>query len=99
MGTLPLNPDTKPHFWQVMGLLLAIGIAALAISTFLSKDVPQSWISLVLGVLVWAGAFALCALLLRVISQGPELLQALAAMWRPIALVLAAAYLLFAFPQ
>ena len=88
-----------PPFWRVMGWLLVAGLIAFVISKLLSKDVSQSWIGVTLGVVVWAGAFALCALLLRLISTGPELLQALAAMWRPIALILAAAFLLFAFPQ
>lgn len=49
----------------------------------------------ILGISIWAGALALCALLLRLTSYAPSLLRALAAMWRPILLVLAAAYLLF----
>src|SRR5262249_42950705 len=44
-------------------------------------------------------AAAFCALLLKLLSNAPDLLRALAAMWRPIVLVLAAAYLLFSNPQ
>jgi hypothetical protein len=41
----------------------------------------------------------LCAILLGLISNATDLLRALAAMWRPLALVLAAAYLLFSNDQ
>jgi hypothetical protein len=48
-----------------------------------------------LGVGVWAGAIAFCALLLKDISRRDDLLKALAAMWRPVVLVVAAGYVLF----
>jgi hypothetical protein len=56
-------------------------------------------IGLLLGIGLWSGALALCALLLRLLSNAPYFLQALGAMWRPLVLVLAAAYLLFSNDQ
>jgi heme exporter protein D len=50
---------------------------------------------LVVGIFIWAGAAAACALALMSLSIANEFWQALAAMWRPLALVLAGAYLLF----
>ena len=47
-----------------------------------------------LGIGVWAGAIALCALLLKWISNA-EFLKAAAAMWRPLLLLAIAGYLLF----
>jgi hypothetical protein len=86
-------------FWCVMWFLLILGLAAGVLSWLLWKPDAASSSGRILGVCIWAGAFALCALLLRVISYAPELLRALAAMWRPLVLVLAAAYLLFANDQ
>jgi hypothetical protein len=54
-----------------------------------------SWTAFVLGLFIWAGAAALCALALKVLSRANDFWQALAAMWRPLALVLAGAFLLF----
>jgi hypothetical protein len=59
------------------------------------KPDAASWSGRILGISIWAGAFALCALL----SKAPDLRRALVAMWRPLVLILAAAYLLFANDQ
>ncbi len=48
-----------------------------------------------LGIGVWAGAIAFCALLLKSISGADALLKAAAAMWRPLVLLAVAGYLLF----
>src|ERR1700759_5217047 len=47
----------------------------------------------------WAGVLVLCGLLLWITSFASDLLRALAAMWRPLLLVVAAAYLLFSNDQ
>jgi hypothetical protein len=52
---------------------------------------PALWL---LGIGLWAGAIALCALLLKSISDA-SFLKAAAAMWRPLALLALAGYLLF----
>jgi hypothetical protein len=83
-------------FWCVMWFLLVLGLAAGVLIWLFWKPDAASWSGRILGISIWAGAFALFALLLRVISYAPDLLRALAAMWRPLLLVLAAAYLLFA---
>ncbi len=86
-------------FWCVMGVLLVLGLAAGVLYWLFWKPDAASWGGRILGIIIWAGAFALCALLLRVISYAPDLLREFAAMWRPLVLVLAAAYLLFANDQ
>ena len=86
-------------FWYVMGVLLVLGLAAGVFYWLFWKPDAASWGGRILGIIIWAGAFALCALLLRVISYAPDLLRELAAMWRPLVLVLAAAYLLLANDQ
>jgi hypothetical protein len=53
---------------------------------------PLLWL---LGIGVWAGAVAFCALLLKSISRADDLLKAAAAMWRPLLLLGIAGYLLF----
>lgn len=53
---------------------------------------PALWL---LGIGVWAGAVAVCALLLKWISRADDLLRAAAAMWRPLLLLGIAGYLLF----
>ena len=49
-----------------------------------------SWLSLVLGVFIWAGAGAFCALLVKWLSWFHDFWLALPAMWRPLAIVLVA---------
>lgn len=49
----------------------------------------------VLGLGLWAGVVAVCALLLELISRADDFLKAAAAMWRPLALLVVAGYLLF----
>jgi hypothetical protein len=82
-------------FWRLMWSLLILGLAAGVLYWFLLKPDAASWSGRILGISIWAGALALCALL----SHAPDLLRALRAMWRPLVLVLAAAYLLFANDQ
>jgi len=99
MGRLPLLRKPEFRFWLVMGSLFIVGAAAWVINALVLKPDAASWIGWILGVSIWAGALALCALLLRSISYAPDLLRALAVMWRPLALVMASAYLLFANDQ
>jgi hypothetical protein len=49
----------------------------------------------VLGVGIWAGAVAFCALVLQYISGADNLLKVAVTMWRPLALLGIAGYLLF----
>jgi hypothetical protein len=79
--------------------MLALGLVAAVLSWRVSKPDGSSWTAWTLGIGVWAGAFGLSALLLRLISGATDLMWALAAMWRPLVLVLAAAYLLFSNDQ
>ena len=78
-----------------VGSLLILVATAWVVGPFHSESNAASWS----GVGVWALALVWCALLLWLISYASDLLRALAAMWRPLVLVLAAAYLLFANDQ
>ncbi|PDS43161.1 hypothetical protein CO662_36685 [Rhizobium anhuiense] len=82
-----------------MWFALALGVVAAVLSWGVLKPDAWSWTAWTLGIGVWAGAFGLLALLLRLISNATDLLRVLAAMWRPLVLVLAAAYLLFSNDQ
>jgi hypothetical protein len=99
MRGLPLPRNAGRLFWRAMWVLLILGVAAWLLCWLFPKPDAASWSGWILGIFIWAGALALCALLLRLISCVPDLLWALAAMWRPLVLVLAAAYLLFANDQ
>jgi len=95
MGRLPLRRNAGFLFWRLMWSLLILGLAAGVLYWFLLKPDGASWSGRILGISIWAGAFALCTLL----SNAPDLRRALVVMWRPFVLVLAAAYLLFANDQ
>jgi hypothetical protein len=97
MTGLLLRRQAAFPFWLVMWALLILGLAAGITMALLSA--PGSRIEGFLGIGLWAGAFALCALLLNFVSKASDLLRALAAMWRPLVLILAAAYLLFSNDQ
>src|SRR3954464_5813371 len=90
-----MNRIAKGFFWISMWVMLGLGIVSTILSEGVLKGDTPSWT----GIGVWAGTFGLCALLLGLISNAAELLRALAAMWRPLTVVLAAAYLLFANDQ
>jgi heme exporter protein D len=80
---------------KVLLLILAAtvigGFVCVALSPFLSP----AWAALVVGVFIWAGVAVVCMLVLTALSKANDFWQALAAMWRPLALVLAGAFLLF----
>jgi len=114
MINLPLQRKAERTVWGFMWILLGLGLGCWGLNALLENlhyfdDSKKTWILRLpdasawtgwfLGIGVWAGLFALCALLLKLVSKAPDLLQALAAMWRPIVLTFAAAYLLFANDQ
>src|SRR5712671_3196115 len=80
--------------WPKAGALLIVGLVCWGLRAFLSPD-ETGWAALVLGVFIWAGAVALCALVLMTLSRANDFWRALAAMWRPLALLLTGAFLLF----
>ena len=80
--------------WSLAVAVLIAGLVCLGLRAFLSP-VETSGTALILGLFVWAGAAALCALGLKVLSHGHDFWVALAAMWRPLALVVVGAFLLF----
>ncbi len=109
MDKLQLQRLGRAIFWGLMWILLALGLVSLGLSALLHYHDPKTWIGWLpiattwagwfLGIGVWVGLVALCALVLQLVSLAPDLLKVLAAMWRPIVLILAAAYLLFSNDQ
>jgi heme exporter protein D len=80
--------------WVIARVLLIVGLVCWGLRVLLSPG-ETSWTAFVLGIFIWAGAAAICALALKALSRANDFWQALAAMWRPLALVLAGAFLLF----
>ena len=79
---------------KVLLLSLVATVIGVLVCLVLSPFLSPAW-ALVIGIFIWAGVAAACALALMALSRANEFWQALAAMWRPLALVLAGAYLLF----
>jgi hypothetical protein len=97
MAKLATRSDAEALFWRAMWFLLILGFASWwgLKALLLWNPGTANWIGCFLGIGIWTGAIALCALVLKAISRGDNLLQALAVMWRPLVLLGAAAYLLF----
>jgi hypothetical protein len=94
-----MHETTRRFFWRLMSAMLSVGVVAAVLSWGILKPESPSWMVWMLGIGIWVGAFSLCALLLRFTFGATDLLRALAAMWRPVLLVVAAAYLLFSNDQ
>ncbi|HEY8033473.1 MAG TPA: hypothetical protein VIF02_14170 [Methylocella sp.] len=82
-------------FWLSMLALFLLSGFALLIFKRLPASAEGSGVANWSEIVTWACVFASCALLLRIISMADNLLRALGAMWRPVVLVLAAAWILF----
>ena len=95
MANLPSRKDAEALFWRAMWFLLILGAASLVLNRFRLQPDTTSWSGFFLGIGVWAGALALCALLLRGISGAHDFLKAAVAMWRPLVLLGVAGYVLF----
>lgn len=87
--------------WHLIGLamLAVVGALAKGFEILLAASVKTPWIADALGALAWCGAVASIVLLGFLIfvvrTLGRARLAALVAMWRPLAIVLLAAWLLF----
>jgi hypothetical protein len=79
---------------KVLLLSLVATVIGVLVCLVLSPFFSPAW-ALVLGIFIWVGVAAVCALALMALSGANEFWQALAVMWRPLALVLAGAFLLF----
>src|SRR5208283_3847787 len=103
MANLPSWNNARPKLWRAVQVLLIVGIASGVMKAFFSQPAAASWIGPapegpigpVLRIGIWTGAFALCLFLVWLIPRGYGLLlQILVAVWRPLVLVIAAAWLL-----
>lgn len=94
MEDSPYRTFAQAVLWPIATVLLIVGLVCWGLRAFLSPA-ETSVMALLLGILIWAGAAALCALALKVLSRANDFWRTLAAMWRPLALVLAGAFLLF----
>ena len=81
----------ETRFWGAMVVLALLGVISWGVNLL---D-PSNSFKEILGIGVWAGALAVCAILLKALSNAHDFLKAVAAMWRPVALICAAGYLLF----
>jgi hypothetical protein len=80
---------TKTRLWSAIVIVALLGVISWGVNAFYPSN------RLRLGMGIWAGAIAACAILLKAISNANDFLKALAAMWRPILFIGAAGYLLF----
>jgi hypothetical protein len=82
---------TESRFWRALAIVAAVGLAC-----WIAKALsPPNSFSQLLGFGAWAGAAAICAIVLKALSHANDFFKALAAMWRPVVLIVAAGYLLF----
>jgi hypothetical protein len=94
MQDSPSQTFPQAVLWPIARVLwlLLIVVGLVCLRAFL-LPAEKSWPAFVLGIFIWAGAAALCALAINALSRANDFWQALAAMWRPLALVLAGASL------
>ncbi len=92
MAKLPGRISPSALFWIfVLAVFLLCGLAL----RVLPNCNPLPTCNPRLGLITWLGVAAFCALLVGAFSLAHDFLRALAAMWRPLVLVLASAWLLF----
>jgi heme exporter protein D len=80
---------------KVLLLILVATVIGGPVCLVLRPFLSPAWAVLVVGIFIWAGVAAVGALALKALSRANDFWQALAAMWRPLTLVLAGAFLLF----
>jgi hypothetical protein len=102
MQASPSRSFFQTLFWPIAGLLVIVGLVCWGLRAFVaqsetggSAQFGASVVALALGIPIWAGAAALCAMALKLLSKAHDFWVALAAMWRPLALVVIGAFLLF----
>ena len=93
------------RFVSFMLILLLIGVGSWILNARLFSPKVTGWLhlhpdttswkGLFLGFGIWVGAGALCLVVLKALLNAGDFLKAVAAMWRPVVVIAAAAYLLF----
>jgi hypothetical protein len=95
MAKLLRSSNVGTPFWFFLVVLLLLSGLALRALNLFPSFAPGTAIATCAGIVTWAGLVVFVVLLLRTISMAHDLLKALAAMWRPLLLVVAAGWLLF----
>lgn len=90
----PARAGARTVIWPVVWGLLIFGLVCWSLRAH-SAPLETSWPALILGFFIWVGGAAFCGLTLKGLSLAHDCWLALAAMWRPLALVLVGAFLLF----
>ena len=77
---------TKTRLWSAIVIVALLGVISWGVNALYASNSFR----LLLGMGIWAGAIAACAILLKAISSANDFLKALAAMWRPVVFICAA---------
>src|ERR1700722_1135916 len=94
MADLRSRTYAQGVIWPLAWVFLIIGLVCWGLRAHTAPP-ETSWAALILGFLIWVGGAALCALTLKGLSWAHDFWVALGAMWRPLALALVGAFLLF----
>jgi hypothetical protein len=92
---------TETRLWCAIAIFALLGIISWGVDAHYANAHNVNALHLsdsfrqLLGIGIWAGVVAACAILLKAISNAHDFLKAVAAMWRPVVLICAAGYLLF----
>ena len=86
-----VRSGAETRLWRAMVIFAPLGVVSWGVNALY----PSNSFKQLLGIGIWAGAVAACAIVLKALSNDHDFLKALAAMWRPVVLICAAGYLLF----
>ena len=76
MQDSPSQTFHQAVLWPIARVLLIVGLVCWGLRAFLSPA-ETSWTAFILGIFIWAGAAALCALVLKALSRANDFWRAL----------------------